>query len=210
MNTRPFTHAAAALAAPFLLGLGLSLAGTAEAGLVRAPAAPGRLQASPQPHLAAPRISLVGASAALQRHCHSPQPLFIVSVTLRNTGGPLAAHHGLASASEDSGVSDGHKRLVSHGMPLPAIAAHGSAVVKIPVQALAPYSDLSGAHKLTVHVLPTSYSGKLAFPEPPTYTFRVRVPKGFCLAKRMPPHGLRPSAQPSLKLNPQPEPPSRR
>lgn len=210
MNTRPFTHTAAALAAPFLLGLALT--GTAAAGLVRAPVSPARLQASPHPHLAAPKIAIVGASAALQHHCHSPQPLFIVSVTLRNAGGPLAAHHGLTNASEDSGITnaEGQKRLVSHGIALPAIGAHASAVVKIPVQALAPYSELAGSHPLTVHVMPTSYSGKPAFPKPPTYTFRVRVPAGFCLSRRNRPAsgGLRPA--PGLKLNPQPEPPSRR
>ncbi|MEJ2509104.1 MAG: hypothetical protein P8009_06440 [Gammaproteobacteria bacterium] len=207
MYIHQLIRAWARIGASVVVVLGVCGAGQAGTLLRTGGALPGSLKPAPNLTLPAPKLAIVNASAALQRHCRSPQPLFVVSAAVRNTGGPLAANRGHIYASEDSGVTDGHKRLVSAGIPLPAIGRNTSAVVKIPVQSLAPYSELSGAHSLTVHIVATSYSGKPAFANPRTYTFRVRVPGGFCLSRPTSP-SVRVRPAPSLKLNPQPEPPA--
>lgn len=175
---------------------------------------PGSMQVVPNLVLPAPRLAVVGAKVAfpLYQHCDSTGPIVIASIFVRNTGGPLATDEGHIYASEDSGVTDGQKRMVSHGMPLGAIDPHASVLVSVPIFALAPYSELVGTHRLTVHFSPVLEAGKTSFPTPPPYHFSVTIPKGFCGAKThaLPTVRRRPPPGVLFKLNPQPEPPSRR
>jgi len=194
MNTHPFRipavrgrSAAPRLARSTLAALALGLAG---AGLAHAanlspltrPGAPGMTSGRPVMHLAPPRISILGATATLQRNCYGPQPLFIAHVTLHNAGGPLEANHGLVSVSDTNPQLYHNQplRLVSAGIELPAIGAYSNAVVTVPISSLAPYAGEVGAKQLTVRVMPTIYAGKPAFPQPPFYSLRVAVPRGFC------------------------------
>ena len=176
------------------LALGLLGAGAAHAAdlvplMKREP--PRITSGRPKLHLAAPRLTTVGATAALQHNCNGPQPLFIAHVTLHNAGGPLPARRGLVSVSDtDSRTYHGKSlRLVSAGIYLPAIGADANAVVTVPVSSLASYAGLVGAHQLTVRVMPNSIAGKPAFPRPPFYVFSAAVvPSGFCATRLSVPH----------------------
>lgn len=167
------------------LALGLAAAGAAHAAnlvpLFKR-VSPRATNSRPVPHLAPPRITIVGATADLQHNCKGPQPLFLAHVTLHNSGGPLAMHLGLASVSDtDAQTYKGYSmRLVSPGIELPAIGAYTNVVVTVPVSSMAPYVALVGAHQVTVRVGATIVAHKSAFPQPPFYSFSVTVPQGFC------------------------------
>lgn len=175
---------------------------------------PGSMHVTPKLVLPAPRLAVVRAKVAfpLHQHCDSAGPIVIASIIVRNTGGPLVTDKGHIYASEDSGVTDGRKRMVSHGMPLGVINPQASVLVSVPIFALAPYSELVGTHQLTVHFSPVLEAGKTSFPTPRPYHFSVTIPKGFCGAKTrtLPTVRRRPPPGVLFKLNPQPEPPSRR
>ena len=129
-----------------------------------------------------PRITIVGATAALQHNCGGPKPLFLAHVTLHNAGGPLPARGGLASVSDVNPGTYHMKplRLVSHGIYLPAIGPKADAVVTVPIFSLAPYAGEVGVKRLTVRVNPSGLANEATFTPPPNYVFRAVVPKGFC------------------------------
>lgn len=192
------------------LALGVMLVGPAHAGFAAREIRPSsvRVTPNPKPVLALPKLSTEGVKTAfpLYQHCDDKGPIVIASIYIRNTGGPLAAGKGHIYASEDSGVTDGHKRMVSPGMPLGAINANASELVSVPISSLAPYSELVGTHQLTVHWTALTEAGKQSFvPPPPTYHFSVTIPKGFCSPKVI--RRRAPTSTIRLKLNPQPKPP---
>lgn len=173
------------------LALGLAGAGAAHAANL-VPMfkheAPRMNSGRPVPHLAPPRITIVGAKAALQNACGMPRPIFIARVTLHNSGGPLAARLGLASVS-DTNPRTYHGRslrLVSHGIDLPAIGAGANAVVTVPIFSLAPYAGEVGVKRLTVRVMPSGGTHGTAFARPPFYVFSATVPRGFCARAGVP------------------------
>ena len=136
----------------------------------------------PVPHLAAPRITIVGAIPALQHNCGGPRPLFLVKVILHNSGGPLAAKKGDATVYDNNPGTYHMKplRLVSHGIALPAIAGNANGVVNVPVISLAPYAGEVGVKPLKVLVSSSATPNNGGFKSPPIYHFSVTVPKGFC------------------------------
>lgn len=167
------------------LALGLAAAGAAHAAnlspLAR-PGAPGLVTGRPIAHVPPPRIAVASVTTAFQHNCNGPQPIFVASVKLHNSGGALAAQQGLVSVSDTNPqIYQGRSlRLVSAGIEMPAIGAYSDAVVPVPVSSLASYAGEVGVKHLTVRVLPTFSAGKYAFRQPSFYSFSVTVPQGFC------------------------------
>lgn len=172
--------------------------------------APGGMKAAPGPvaAVAKPNLAVVGHEAIIGTNCTPPQPAVTVKLSVRNSGGTLAANKGTVYIKEIGGTTN----LGSAGVLLPALPAGETRSVSIPVITSSPYSKLPGTHRLGVHLNPQTQSGQATFNTPASpYPFAVTFPAGYCQQRIMPqlPAGVTPKPGTTRGLNPQPEPPSR-
>jgi hypothetical protein len=133
---------------------------------------------------ARPSVTVSRANATVEGNCRAPAPAVVVSVTLRNSGGPLAASQGTVYVKELGGAG-----LTSGGVHLPAIgASRTTPALRIPLITTRPYSSLAGRHELEVMLEPSTTNGKASFDKPlgRGYTLYVDVPAGHCQDRPQP------------------------
>lgn len=176
-----------------------TLSGPAPAGAVPMRTTGGALHRA-APHVP-PHLRVIREDQRTDSRCTNLGRLLVLRETVYNDGGPLAAGHATVQVRETR--SDG-AHLGSRAIPIPTMAHAGRAQLTVPVGTTETYRGrLPGRHQLEVDLVTdakTVSSGLL-----------VSFPAHYCQLKLRAPNAsqLRP-ASPSPKLNPQPEPPSKR
>ncbi|MGA8006987.1 MAG: hypothetical protein WCA17_12880, partial [Burkholderiales bacterium] len=125
-----------------------------------------------------PSVTVARMHAIVEKNCQAPAPALVVVVTLKNSGGPLAANQGTVFVKELGGAG-----LTSGGVHLPAIGAgRTTPALRIPLVAAQPYSSLAGRHQLEVMLEPLTSGGTPSFDKPlgRANTLYVDVPAGHC------------------------------
>lgn len=156
-----------------------------------------------------PKLTVAGASVHVQSNCSPPKPALIAKVTIKNSGGPLAAGKGTVYIKEIGGSTN----LSSAGIHLPAFHTGASQIVNIPVITLLPYAKLPGTHALGVYLNPDLKDGQRSFIKPAgVYRVTTRFPAGHCQARHAAPRVTTKrilTPEDTRGLRPQPEPPGR-
>lgn len=158
---------------------------------------------------AKPNLAIVGAKAEITKNCKGPAPALIAAVTLKNSGGVLAAKKGKIFLKESGGTG------LEGAAALPAFGAGQEQNVNVPATSLQHFSKLAGSHQLQVILKPVIEGGQPSFNKPADpYVFTAVFPAGHCGggAKVPPkPSASTPNEQTTdpAALNPQPEVPSK-
>ncbi|MEK7234474.1 MAG: hypothetical protein AAB268_11705, partial [Elusimicrobiota bacterium] len=158
---------------------------------------------------AKPNLAVVGAKAEITKNCKGPSPAMIAVVTLKNSGGALAAKKGQVFLKESGGTG------LEGAAALPAFGAGQEQNVNVPATSLQHFSKLAGSHQIQVILKPVIEGGQPSFNKPADpYVFTAVFPAGHCGggAKVPPkPSASTPNEQTTdpAALNPQPEVPSK-
>ena len=120
-----------------------------------------------------PQLGVLSALPAIQSSCVQGSPAAILTLSIRNTGGPLAAGQGTVMLKEMGGTG----KLASAAVPLPPIGHSGTANVQVPVTTPNPPSTLGGSHQLAAHF---TINGPQPAPAARPSTFPVVFPPHHC------------------------------
>ncbi len=140
---------------------------------------PGNVAAKPAPGtlatLTKPRLAVVGAQANIDPAC---KYLFIASISIKNSGGPLAAGKGTVNVELGK---------VSGATALPAFGQGETKIVKVSVGTSKDFaSHLQGTYGPIATLKPQTEGGQSSFitSAPFEYGFEVTFPKGYCQTRK--------------------------
>lgn len=125
-----------------------------------------------------PHPVIINSRAHVESGCRAPQPALTISVTVKNTGGPLGANQGEIHVQEIGGT-----HLDSWPVLLPALGTNQtSPALRIPVSTSQPYNTLAGKHQLQLILTPRGNSFDL--PKGRPHSLVVVFPNTYCQPQR--------------------------